>query len=130
MSVTDFATTLFTGKDLVAIAALRYEDGVVGAVLSDQPPRPGPRRLIIPALVNAHDHARPSATSFGASNMPLETWILRSVLGTPPDPYLAAAVALARTARAGWLFTRLFAAAPGSGAAVIRPLAAPLSGPP
>ena len=101
MSKTAFATSLFTGKDLVANAALRYEEGVVGAVLPDQPAQAGPRRLIIPALVNAHDHARASATSFGASNMPLETWILRSALGTPPDPYLAAAVSLARTARAG-----------------------------
>lgn len=101
MSETEFATSLFTGTGLLENAALRYEDGVVGAVLPDQTAQSGPRRLIIPALVNAHDHARPSATSFGASNMPLESWILRSVLGTPPDPYLAAAVALARSARAG-----------------------------
>ena len=33
--------------------------------------------------------------------MPLESWILRSALGTPLDPYLAAASALARSARAG-----------------------------
>ena len=33
--------------------------------------------------------------------MPLESWILRSVFGTPPDPYLAAASALARSARSG-----------------------------
>lgn len=101
MSETEFATSLFTGKELFANAALQCVDGAVGAVLPNQTPQPGPRRLIIPALVNAHDHARPSATSFGASNMPLETWILRSALGTPPDPYIAAAVSLARTARAG-----------------------------
>jgi len=101
MTETVFATSLFTGTELVADAALRYEGGVINAVLPDQPPAPGPRRLIIPALVNAHDHARPSATSFGAGNLPLETWILRSAFGTPPDPYLAAAVSLARNARAG-----------------------------
>ena len=33
--------------------------------------------------------------------MPLESWILRSAIGTPPDPYLAAASAMARSARAG-----------------------------
>ena len=33
--------------------------------------------------------------------MPLESWILRSALGTPVDPYLTAASALARSARAG-----------------------------
>ncbi|HEV7256647.1 MAG TPA: amidohydrolase family protein [Bosea sp. (in: a-proteobacteria)] len=101
MTETAFATSLFTGKGLVANAALRYQDGVIDAVLPDQAPEAGPRRLVVPALVNAHDHARPSATSFGAANMPLETWILRSVLGTPPDPYLTAAVSLARTARSG-----------------------------
>lgn len=101
MTEAAFATSLFNGRDLVANAALRYRDGAIDAVLADQPAVPGPRRLIVPALVNAHDHARPSMTSFGAANLPLETWILRSAFGTPPDPYLAAAVSLARTARAG-----------------------------
>lgn len=63
-------------------------------------PEPG-RRLVIPALINAHDHARPTASSFGSMNMPLETWILRSPLIAPPDPYLAAAVSFGRNARAG-----------------------------
>ncbi|AOO80140.1 amidohydrolase family protein [Bosea vaviloviae] len=100
MTETAFATSLFTGQDLVADAALQHRDGVIGAVLDGQAAQDG-RRLIIPALVNAHDHARPSMTSFGAANLPLETWMLRSAFGTPPDPYLAAAVSLARTARAG-----------------------------
>ena len=43
----------------------------------------------------------PTASSFGAVGMPLESWILRSALGTPLDPYLTAASALARSARAG-----------------------------
>jgi cytosine/adenosine deaminase-related metal-dependent hydrolase len=101
MTETAQAEALFDGRQLLAGAALRHQDGVIDAVLSDQPALPSPRRLLIPALVNAHDHARPSATSFGAANLPLETWILRSALGTPPDPYLAAAVSLARSARAG-----------------------------
>jgi len=33
--------------------------------------------------------------------MPLESWILRSALGTPIDPYLTAASAMARSARSG-----------------------------
>ncbi|XUJ33637.1 hypothetical protein ACQ5SK_39235 [Bradyrhizobium japonicum] len=33
--------------------------------------------------------------------MPLEGWILRTALGSPIDPYLTAASALARSARAG-----------------------------
>ena len=64
-------------------------------------PPPAPRTFVIPAFVNAHDHARPTASSFGAVDMPLESWILRSAFGTPPDPYLAAASAMARSARSG-----------------------------
>lgn len=101
MRETAFATTLFTGESSVADAVLRHADGVIDAILSGQVAPAGGRRLIIPALVNAHDHARPSMTSFGAANLPLESWILRATFGTPPDPYLAAAVSLARTARAG-----------------------------
>ena len=100
MTGTAFATSLFTGQGLVADAALQHRDGVISAVLDGQAAQDR-RRLIIPALVNAHDHARPSMTSLGAANLPLETWMLRSAFGTPPDPYLAAAVSLARTARAG-----------------------------
>jgi cytosine/adenosine deaminase-related metal-dependent hydrolase len=33
--------------------------------------------------------------------MPLETWILRTAFATPPDPYLVAASALGRSAKAG-----------------------------
>jgi cytosine/adenosine deaminase-related metal-dependent hydrolase len=100
MTKTALATSLFNGQGLFADAALHYQNGVISAVHDGRPGRGG-RRLIIPALVNAHDHARPSMTSFGAANLPLETWILRSAFGTPPDPYIAAAVSLARTARAG-----------------------------
>jgi hypothetical protein len=49
-----------------------------------------PRRLLaMPALVNAHDHARPlSPTSFGAAAKPLETWLLRRAAMPPIDPQL------------------------------------------
>lgn len=64
---------------------------------------PAPRdRLIMPALANAHDHARPlSPTSFGASNQPLESWLPRLSAMAPVDPYLASAAPLARAALAG-----------------------------
>lgn len=96
------ATRLYGGSatGLRADVALRYGDGLISAIDPDEAAPPG-RRLIIPALVNAHDHARPTASSFGTTNMPLESWIVRSVLGTPPDAYLAAAVPLARAVRAG-----------------------------
>jgi len=95
-------TSLYSGPShgLLHNATLSYDaSGIIE--LSSNGATPGPRRLILPALVNAHDHARPTASSFGAMNMPLESWILRSALGTPPEPYLAAVVPLARAARAG-----------------------------
>ncbi|MGM4921103.1 amidohydrolase family protein [Tardiphaga sp. 813_E8_N1_3] len=97
------ATNIFTGTDrgLVPQASIHYADGLITNVSAGASISPQTNHLVIPALVNAHDHARPSMTSFGASNMPLESWIARSAFGTPPDPYLAAAVSLARSARAG-----------------------------
>lgn len=58
--------------------------------------------LILPALVNAHDHARPLRTSsIGGFARPLETWLHRLQLFAPVDPYLAAAAPLARAALGG-----------------------------
>lgn len=106
MTGTDYATSLFCGgkRGLVSNATVDHADGLISAIAAGRIPEGSGakgRRLIIPALVNAHDHARPSMTSFGGANMPLETWIARSVFGTPPDPYLAAAASLGRSARAG-----------------------------
>lgn len=97
------ATSLFSGPDrgLLDNVALQYDNGIVTSMVEAATPATGPRSLVLPAFVNAHDHARPTASSFGAIGMPLESWILRSALGTPVDPYLAAASALARSARAG-----------------------------
>lgn len=89
--------TLATRTDL----ALSYEGDRITA-LDAAGPATGPRRLILPAFANAHDHARPlPMSSFGASGLPLETWLPRSIFATPPDPYLAAAAPLARAARSG-----------------------------
>ena len=97
------AHSLFSGPDrgLLENVVLRHDDGVITSISEGAPPATGPRSLVLPAFVNAHDHARPTASSFGALGMPLESWILRSALGTPVDPYLTAASALARSARAG-----------------------------
>jgi len=94
--------SLFAGPEsgLIHDAVLTHEGGVISSVEAAVPAAQG-RRLVIPALVNAHDHARPTASSFGSLNMPLETWILRSPLIAPPDPYLVAAVSFGRNARAG-----------------------------
>lgn len=62
----------------------------------------GRRRLALPAFANAHDHARPlPMSSFGTAFLPLEAWLPRSILATPPDPYLAALAPFARAARSG-----------------------------
>jgi cytosine/adenosine deaminase-related metal-dependent hydrolase len=56
----------------------------------------------LPALVNAHDHGRPVRTSsFGASGKPLEAWLQYHALMPAVDPYLAAVVALSRSALGG-----------------------------
>jgi cytosine/adenosine deaminase-related metal-dependent hydrolase len=97
------ANTLFSGfeRGLLENVVLRHEGGIITDIAKGAPPVTGPRSLVLPAFVNAHDHARPTASSFGALGLPLESWILRSALGTPVDPYLTAASALARSARAG-----------------------------
>src|ERR1700681_4547587 len=97
------ATNLFSGPDrgLLSNVVLRHDNGLITSISEGASPATGPRSLVLPAFVNAHDHARPTASSFGAIGMPLESWILRSALGTPVDPYLTAASALARSARAG-----------------------------
>ena len=103
MSTDVTADALFCGPDrgLLCNVVLRHDNGIITSISEGAPPSSARRTFVIPALVNAHDHARPTASSFGAVNMPLESWIIRSVFGTPPDPYLAAASALARSAKAG-----------------------------
>lgn len=96
-------TRLFSGPEggIRNDVVLHHDAGVITDLSAAASPATGPRCLILPAFVNAHDHARPRASSFGAVGMPLEGWILRTVLGTPVDPYLAAAAAFARAAQAG-----------------------------
>src|SRR5882757_6160059 len=97
------ASSLFSGpdRDLAENVVLRHDNGIITSISGSAALETGRRSLVMPAFVNAHDHARPTASSFGAVSMPLESWILRSTLATPVDPYLTAASALARSARAG-----------------------------
>lgn len=97
------AASCFGGERAGVLSNVRLtlKEGLIDRVEHMSESAAGPRRLLLPALVNAHDHARPTGSSFGAMNMPLETWILRSALGTPPDPYLQAAASLARSVRGG-----------------------------
>jgi cytosine/adenosine deaminase-related metal-dependent hydrolase len=56
----------------------------------------------LPALANAHDHARATrSSSFGTAGKPLEIWLHMLALLPAVDPYLATAVSLARSALGG-----------------------------
>lgn len=62
----------------------------------------GPRLLAIPALADAHNHARPlSSTSFGCGAKPLETWLPQLAVMPSVDAYTAAAASFARSLRGG-----------------------------
>jgi hypothetical protein len=79
------------GGDPPPAADITIENGLDRRHRRPRPPPPPPHALAMPALANAHDHARPlSPTSFGGAGKPLETWLLR--LGAMPaiDPYLGA----------------------------------------
>lgn len=61
-----------------------------------------PRGLVLPALANAHDHARGFRNaSLGAFGEPLESWLPFLGWMPPMPPYLCAATSLARSARHG-----------------------------
>src|SRR5271170_2553113 len=80
---------------------LSIRDGRIAEITAAADP-PTRRLLAMPALVNAHDHARPlSPSSFGAAGKPLETWLLRLAAMPGVDPYLAAVAAFGRAARGG-----------------------------
>lgn len=58
--------------------------------------------LVMPALANAHDHARVARLSqVGSYDVPLEAWLPYLTLIPAIDPYLASAVSFGRTARGG-----------------------------
>jgi 5-methylthioadenosine/S-adenosylhomocysteine deaminase len=81
---------------------LVLEGGRIAAVRPLATPPAGRRRLVLPALANAHDHARTfRSATLGAFGQPLESWL--PYLGVIPgaDPYLCAATSFARTVRGG-----------------------------
>ena len=77
------AHSLFSSPDrrLLENVVLQHDNGIITDISAGAEPSVGPRSLVIPAFINAHDHARPTASSFGALGMPLESWILRSARG-------------------------------------------------
>lgn len=83
-------------------AQVLWQGGRITAVTPRPALPPGPRRLLMPALANAHDHARTFRSStLGTVDLPLEGWL--PFLGVVPgaDPYLCAATSFARSLRHG-----------------------------
>ena len=76
--------------------------GLIEAIRPMQAASDVPRLLAIPALADAHNHARPlSSTSFGCGSKPLETWLPQLAVMPSVDPYSAAAASFARSLRGG-----------------------------
>jgi cytosine/adenosine deaminase-related metal-dependent hydrolase len=82
-------------------ATIEWRDGVITRIA---PSDAAPSGLaVLPALANAHDHGRGlRASSFGAHDRALELWISSLLLHPALPPYLVAALAHARLARAGY----------------------------
>jgi cytosine/adenosine deaminase-related metal-dependent hydrolase len=82
----------------VADRAITVVDGRIAAVEEGA----GNGSLVLPALANAHDHARVARLSqVGSFDVPLEAWLPYLALIPAVDPWLASAVAFGRIARGG-----------------------------
>jgi len=88
-------------SSVVSARRIEIENERIGAVGEIAAAKVEPL-FVMPALVNAHDHGRAvRVSSFGASGKPLETWLHYQALMPSVDPYLAAIVALSRSALGG-----------------------------
>ena len=82
-------------------STIRIDGEKIAAVEPTAPGRAEPV-LALPALANAHDHARPvRSSSYGNTGKPLEIRLHYLALVPAVDPYLAAAVSFARSALGG-----------------------------
>ncbi|MGP1395529.1 MAG: amidohydrolase family protein [Inquilinaceae bacterium] len=78
---------------------LTHEDGRITEVAASD--RSGDA-LLIPGLINAHDHGRGlRPLAFGAPDGPLEAWLWDLWRAPPTDPYLTALVAFGQMALSG-----------------------------
>lgn len=86
--------------DAIATVVVGADSGVADS--SDCTRIPGERRLLVPALANAHDHARTYRSStLGGWGLPLEAWLPLLSLLPGVDPYLVASTSFARSVRRG-----------------------------
>ena len=92
---------VLTAADRAAVTnhVVRIEGSVISAV---EPAARSDALFALPALANAHDHARATrSSSFGTAGKPLEIWLHWLAMLPAVDPYLATAVSLARSALGG-----------------------------
>ena len=83
---------------------LAFAHGAITAIDAEQPDDTAgfPDTLIMPALANAHDHGRGAKTAaYGAFDTAVEAWVPATYTLPRLDPYLVAALAFARMAKAG-----------------------------
>jgi cytosine/adenosine deaminase-related metal-dependent hydrolase len=86
------------GKAAAANQTIAIDGGTIAAVTTGE----GGGSLVMPALANAHDHARIARLSqTGSYDVPLEAWLPYLTLLPAVDPYLSSAVSFARSARGG-----------------------------
>ena len=104
-----FADCLIAGPDAPPAANVAIKLSGEGIAGVSKPGRrrpatgiPAARRLVLPALANAHDHARVARNSAMAGfDKPLETWLFRLALIPAADPWLCSAVSFGRSALGG-----------------------------
>ncbi|CAN5169538.1 8-oxoguanine deaminase [soil metagenome] len=95
------AGQVFDARNSLSDVTIALEGGAIAAVAPALTP-PQDDIVVLPALVNAHDHARPIRTSsIGGFGRPLELWLNRLALFAPVDPYLATLAPLGRAALGG-----------------------------
>ncbi len=85
-------------------ATLTFASGKITTIRSDARGDADtfPDTLIIPALANAHDHGRGLKTlAYGAFDTAVEAWVPATYTIPRLDPYVVAALAFARMAKAG-----------------------------